>query len=221
MFGNILGLCIFVFMFFVGVSGMVWSVSSHDKEKNNWGTFYISALIALISFIFLCVEAYELDTLKRNGLSNAYEVYRAYDDEKFSDDELDVIEIYMEDAEFLATLKRGNLSDRDLKSYESFVNDTIDLVDGTEGNIGFKEYVLVKRESVNFMKLRDVSKTERRKTDLFKFAEDVLGVKDMSYEDILNMLGNDYGEYRKLLAEEDEANKIKEEEKLGTFEIKK
>ena len=221
MFGDNLGLWVFGFMLFVGIFGMVWSDISVGKAKNNWGIFFISALIALISFIFLCVEAYELDTLKRNGLSNAYEVYRAYDDEKFSDDELEVIEIYTEDVEFLETLKRGNLSEQDLKVYERFVNETIDLVDDTEGNVGFKEYVLVERESVNFMKLRNVSETERMKTDLFKFAEDVLGVKDVGYDDLLNMLGNEYGEYYRLLEEEDEANKIKEEEKLGTFEITK
>ena len=56
MFGDNLGVWVFGFMLFVGIFGMVWSDISVEKgknSKNNWGIFFISALIALISILFL------------------------------------------------------------------------------------------------------------------------------------------------------------------------
>lgn len=228
MFGDYLGIVIFGVLFFVGVFGLAWCGNSLGTDKSVTGILPVSIVLLLVSTLYLVVEFYEWNNLDQEKLSNAYVMYRAYDDGEFSEEELDVIGIYMEDEELLNTLASGNVEDRDLVEYETFVNDTIDVLDESEGNFDFKEYVLVEREGAEFMKLRDVSYYEWSESDLVRFAEDILDAEGADFDHLIDSLEYRYSTYAKLVVREEEAKKKEEDEakkaraeRSGTFEIKK
>lgn len=142
--------------------------------------------------------------------SNVYVAYRAYDDGKFSDSEIDRLSGVPFDYRLKDAIDTGELSDSEALAYEDEVNNMIDNVDPSDGKLVFKGFVL----SMEFDELLSVmldGQLDERERELIGFAGDVLdrdvtnvisdlerfvdsGVDSVeSYEDLISGLDDEFG----------------------------
>lgn len=209
---------------FVGCFMIAFGIAGHSDDNlsdADAGFFLVLGMIVfVVGFFFLVDTLDETSSPDESNLSKAYVMYRAYDDKEFDFEELKVIETLMEDEKLFKKLVDGDLTDRDVEEYEEFVNDSIKRFDSSEGHLAFKEYVLVEKESNEFLKLEDVSDDERMETDLVKFAEDVLDAEGDSYNELLFGLGKKYPKFGESIEQSESKDGVIEGDS-DTFEIKK
>lgn len=198
------------------------SVSSdRDISGEDSGFFFVIGIIVLgVGIYFLFATLDESSSPNESSLSKAYVIYRSYDDKEFDFEELKVIEPLMENEKLFKKLVDGDLTDRDVEEYEEFVNESIKRFDSSEGHLAFKEYVLVEKESKEFLKMDAVSDDERMDTDLVKFAEDVLDAEGDSYNELLFGLGKKYPKFGESIEKSESKDGVTEGDS-DTFEIRK
>lgn len=200
--------------------GMDCYSDSDVSGEDSVFSFVLGIIVLGVGFYFFFVTLDETSSPDESSLSKAYVMYRAYDDKEFDFEELKVIEPLMEDEKLFKKLVDGDLTDRDVEAYEAFVNDSIKRFDSSEGHLAFKEYVLIEKESKEFLKMDDVSDDERMDTDLVKFAEDVLDAEGDSYNELLFGLGKKYPKFGESIEQSESKDGVTEGDS-DTFEIKK